>query len=207
MFNIHWKGKYKSEEDLIQNEKLPNNSVQFKEGENISQAFGLGLLLELPLIIPIIIITIMRFKSMNIILDMNIKTGIVFAITIIIMQLLTYIHEIIHAMFYSKKAEKTIWKYPEQGAYFIYCNEKVSKIRFIILCIAPTVILGIIPFFIWLLFANKIPMPFNLSFVFITWIMIIMSMGDFTNIYNAIRQVPKGAKIFNYGLHSYWLKD
>ena len=48
---------------------------------------------------------------------------------------------------------------------------------------------------------------FNLSFVFITWIMIIMSMGDFTNIYNAIRQVPKGAKIFNYGLHSYWLKD
>jgi len=37
----------------------------------------------------------------------------------------------------------------------------------------------------------------------LTWIMTMMSIGDFANIFNAIKQVPNNAKIFNYGMHSY----
>lgn len=207
MMNIHLKGKFTSESDLIKKEKLPDNSIPFEEGKDIRQAFNLGFLLVVPIIIPVIIVTIIRYKSINMSIDMNIKTGIVFAGTLVIWQILIYIHEFIHAMFYSKKAEKTIWRDKEHGAYFIYCSEKVSKTRFVILCIAPTIILGIIPFIIWMLYYNYIPMPFNLAFVLTTWVMIVLSAGDFTNIYNAIKQVPKGAKIFNYGLHSYWIKD
>ena len=49
-------------------------------------------------------------------------------------------------------------------------------------------------------------MPYSLAIVFTTWIMTIMSIGDFANIFNAIRQVPKGGKVFNYGIHSFWFK-
>ena len=207
VLNIHLKGNLTSESELIRNEKLPHNAILFKEGKNIRQAFYLGFLLVLPIMIPIIIVTIIRYKSINMSLDMNIKTGMVFAGTLFIWSILIYIHEFIHAMFYSIKAEKTIWRDKKYGAYFVYCSEKVSKTRFVILCIAPTIILGIIPFTIWMLYYNYIPMPFNLAFVLTTWVMIVLSAGDFTNIYNAIKQVPKGAKIFNYGLHSYWIKD
>lgn len=37
--------------------------------------------------------------------------------------------------------------------------------------------------------------------------MTFMSAGDFTNIFHALTQVLRDAKVFNYGLHSYWRKD
>lgn len=40
----------------------------------------------------------------------------------------------------------------------------------------------------------------------LTWTMTFLSIGGFANIFNAITQVPQNAKIFNYGMHSYWIK-
>jgi len=39
-----------------------------------------------------------------------------------------------------------------------------------------------------------------------SWLMIATGIGDYVNIYNAIRQVPKEGKVINYGLHSFWIK-
>lgn len=66
------------------------------------------------------------------------------------------------------------------------------------------IILGIIPFILWLFIADKIDLIISLVYVFLTWIMIFFAMGDLANVYNTIKQVPQNAKVFNYGLHSYW---
>ena len=35
-------------------------------------------------------------------------------------------------------------------------------------------------------------------------ISVITGAGDYYNIYNTIYQVPRGASVFNNGLHTYW---
>lgn len=205
MFHIEVKGKFKSEDDLIQGKPLMQGAVQFEEGASLQDAFIKGFFVGLPLIILMVILTVLKCKSIDYAIHMDAETAVIFAVMLAVMFLLTYIHEFIHALFYPREAIKTIWKSPEQGAYFVYCDALLSKKRFIILCAAPAVILGIIPFIIWYVLADYIVMPYSLAFVFTTWIMTIMAIGDYANIYNAVRQVPKGAKIFNYGMHSYWI--
>lgn len=71
----------------------------------------------------------------------------------------------------------------------------------------PSIILGIIPFIVWYMNAERIPMPYSLVFVFISWIMVLFSLGDFANTYNTVKQVPKNPKFFYYGLKSYWINE
>lgn len=206
MLNIHIKGEFKDEQQLIQGKKLPVNAIQFQEGETLQSAFRLGFIFSLPIMLPIIILSVIRCSGIDKKLKFDINFIIAAVIVIIIGQILVYLHEFIHAVFYPKESEKTIWKYTKQGAYFIYCDAKVSKTRFIILCIAPSVILGIIPFLIWYITAPLFSAEWIVCIMVLTWAMTFLSIGDFANIFNAITQVPKNAKIFNYGIHSYWIK-
>ena len=34
-----------------------------------------------------------------------------------------------------------------------------------------------------------------------------MGFGDYINVFNALTQMPKDAKTFLYGFHSYWYRD
>ena len=205
MFNIRIKGKYKNEEQLIHGKELPTGAVQFKEGETIREAFNLGFLLSLPIMIPMIAISIVRCSKMEKQLEFGVSFVVAAVITLLLGQILTYVHEFIHAIFYPKEAEKDIWKDSSQGAYFVYCDARVSKCKFIVLCLAPCVILGIVPFAIWYMIAPLLNVEWVIWIMVLTWMLTFMSMGDFANAYNAIKQVPKDAKIFNYGMHSYWI--
>lgn len=206
MFNFKIKGKFKSEDELINGKQLPDGAIQFKEGDSLQDAFIKGLLIGLPLFVVMIVSMIFRLRNVNYNLEMNIQTGITFATMIIILGILPYVHEFIHGIFYPLSAEKAIWKLQEQGAYFVYCDETVSKERFIVLSIAPAIILGIIPFVGVLIFAESISAACIIATWIVSLIMTVMAIGDFANIYNAIKQVPKGAKVFNYGMHTYWMR-
>lgn len=205
MFNIHIKGKLENEEQLFQGKQLPKDAVQFKEGKTLYDAFILGFSLGLPIMLPMVGLSVMRCSNLDRHLEFNKELVIIAVVTLIIGQVLTYVHEFIHAMFYPKEAEKTVWKDLKQGAYFVYCDAKVSKNRFIILCLAPSVILGLIPFFIWYMVAPILGVEWLICIMVLTWMMTFMSIGDFANAFNAIRQVPKNGKVFNYGMHSYWI--
>lgn len=208
MLNIAYKGKLKNENQLICDDKLPQRAVQFNEGEDIKDLFNLGLVIELPIIIPIMIITIFRLENIEGHINLNLRFIFIIAIAFLLNYLLKFIHEYIHAIFYPIKSEKTIWNATATyGVYLIYCNAKISKSRFIVLSLAPMIILGIIPFIIWLFIANKMEVTISLAYVILTWIMIIFAMGDLANVYNTIKQVPRNAKVFNYGLHSYWINE
>lgn len=48
--------------------------------------------------------------------------------------------------------------------------------------------------------------PYSFAAVLISISMVATAVGDFANVYNALGQVPNSKKIFNYGMHSYWIK-
>ena len=76
------------------------------------------------------------------------------------------------------------------------------------MCLAPMFILGIIPFIVLLILPNFIPMPYNIAVSIVFWLMTIMAMGDAANVYHVIKEVPKGSKVFNYGLlRSFYIKQ
>lgn len=205
MFNIYIKGKFEKEEQLFQGKSLPKDAVQFKEGKTLYDAFKLGFLLSLPIMLLMIGVSIMRCLNLDSHLEYSEELIIIAAVTLIIGQVLSYVHEFIHAMFYPREAEKTVWKDLKHGAYFVYCDAKVSKNRFVILCLAPSVVLGLIPFLIWYMVAPILGVEWRICIMVLTWMMTFMSIGDFANAFNAIRQVPKKGKVFNYGMHSYWI--
>lgn len=207
MFNIVYRGNFQTENQLVNDDELPEKAVAFKEGKELNDLFNLGFILELPVIIPIMFLTIFKIQSMEGHIVFNIKTIFIVAVAFLVNYILKFIHEYIHAILYPIKSEKTIWKYTSNGAYFIYCNTKISKLRFIVISLAPMILLGIIPFVFWLFIADKIDLTISVVYVIMTWIMVFFAMGDLANVYNTIRQVPKNAKVFNYGLHSYWINE
>ena len=84
------------------------------------------------------------------------------------------------------------------GLMFVVGTEDMSKGRFIFMCLCPNLILGVIPYILFLIF----PQFVGLGLFGI--ICIGMGFGDYLNIYNAIKQMPKNSKTYLCGMHSYW---
>ena len=204
MFNIHYGGNYSEEHQLIQGKALPEKAVQLKEANSIAEAFKSGTLLCLPIILPAIGIAVFRLIGLNKQLETGISLVAAALITLAFSWLLIFLHEFIHALLYPLKAEKSIWRAPQSGAYFVYCTAETSKARFIVICLAPTVILGIIPFIVWYFIAPYLPMHWAICIMAQTLMQVMSGVGDLSNAYNVIRQVPKDALVFNYGFHSFW---
>lgn len=51
---------------------------------------------------------------------------------------------------------------------------------------------------------NIFPTKITLILLIVGSISVITGVGDYYNIYNTIYQVPRGASVFNNGLHTYW---
>ena len=205
MFNIKLRGEYTEEAQLIKGKELPAGANQFKESKTIMGMLIKGTLMMLPLILPMVIIGIIKIREITNDFEVNLSLVITFAVMLLLSYLLIYVHEFIHALLYPKSAVKEIWRYPSENAYFVYCDALISKTRFIVINLAPAFLLGIIPYIIWLLIYDTLPINISICFALLTLITTLMGSGDFYNVCNTIMQVPNKAKIFNFGFHSYWI--
>jgi hypothetical protein len=197
MFNINFKGKYKNEEQ-IKRGKLPKNAVIFQEPNSITKAFLLGTLISLPIIIIMLIGFFIKVENLK-----NI-TMFIFYSAILLALICSYLHEIIHALCFPREVEKEIWVDLNQGALFVYCNKAVTKKRFIWMCISPNLVLGFIPYILFVMGALDFNRNISNIVGIFSCIMIASGIGDYLNIYNTIKQVPSNAKVIGYGIHSFW---
>ena len=208
MFNIKYMRKYISDEQLIKRKEIPENAVEFGIIDDLKKEFIRGFGMLLPVFIIMVVLTFFKVKDINYSFHRDYRILISIIMIIVSVRVLTLVHEFIHCLFYPRKASKTICRSKEHGAYFVYCEEEVSKLRFIIIGLAPMFILGVIPFIIWLALPNSIPMPYNLAVAITTWIMTVIAMGDVSSVYWVLKEVPARAKVFNYGLlRSFYLKN
>ena len=192
-----WKGRMKNISQLDKG-KLPQNAVRFIEPKTLSKfSLAAGLF-----IIPIIIV-------ITFIIYLKIQIGFIekwppflsgkgalLALVMIIP------HELIHASVCPKNANVSFWYSWKHMVAFIHCTDPMSKKRFIILSLLPNLILGIIPLIIWFFLSESNPLN-GLLINYSTFI-IILGIGDYLNVYNAVKQMPKGSITQMSGFHSYW---
>ena len=185
---IIWKGKFDGNEESLPHGEHKPNAVKFQEIDDIKK---LGLVLNL-LSVPLMIVTyaiVLLRGGFDVILEhfWIYWAGILAAIACLIP------HEFIHAMCFRKEAY--IYTNLKYGMLFVVATEDMSKSHFIVMSLMPNLIFGFVPFllfpqlgFLGILGATSIP----------------MGIGDYYNIINALTQMPKGARTYLHGFHSYW---
>ncbi len=204
MFNIEFKGNYKDDEKVLKKGKtLKDGATIYKEPENMTIVFLHGLIFAVPIVIIMIIGLFLVSKNYGLKIEYDSTR---FLICCLVSFVFLYIHELIHAITFPLKDKKEIWMYLSQLSLFVYSEAEVSKKRFILINIMPAFVLGILPFIFSMIFAKFLGGPLLLDFVTVSIINVLSAVGDYVNIYNTIKQVPKDAIVFNYGYHTFWIK-
>lgn len=194
-----WKGRYKDVSQLDKGE-LPAHAVKFREPTSLLKLNLTALLFAFPVLLLIGFVVFLKRKlgllegSAN---DLNLL-GILLAAIMIAP------HEIIHALLFPKKAEVQFWYSVKSFSAFVYSTYPVSKMRFILISLAPNIIFGLIPLFFWIF----IPENHVMASIVITFakFSLLFGIGDYLNVFNAARQMPQGSMTQLSGFHSYWYR-
>lgn len=183
---FHYAGAYDGKEESLPVKDHPEGYRQFKEPENmkalsiIANGAALG-------------ITFIMVFIFELLAGPNSKA--VFTGTLLALLGLVP-HEFLHALCF--KGDVYMYHYLKKGMMFVVGTEDMSKLRFIMMSLCPNLVLGVLPFLIFL-FNHDLAVLGVLG-----GLSIGMGAGDYINVYNALVQVPKGAKVYNSGFHSYW---
>ena len=196
MPKIKWIGLIKEEKmkdyqvgELSKNAKKMNMPTTSKE----------MMIKALPFIIPALVILFLSvyFKSGEFfLLRLYIIIGVLLGFLALI------IHELLHAIVYPKNANVYIG-IAKPITFVALASYPLSKKRFILMCLLPY-ILGIIPFICFIISPSN-----NLILNAILWGMAFLGMAspypDAYNVYQVIKQVPKGKKVQFYEDDTYYI--
>jgi len=195
-----YKGVFKDEEQLPKG-VLPPNAVKFREPETPEKLTlaSLGFLLPVLLLIGIITFAaVMIHGNAN-----HIGISRYSFIIGLLLSLLTYIpHEFLHAICFGKDSEVELYIAPKMAALFVVSTSPITKARFIFLSLLPNLLFGWAPLILWAI------LPYSEAYSGVLYIFSILGVlsgcGDYVNVFNAFRQMPKGSMQQLSGFHSYW---
>jgi len=105
-------------------------------------------------------------------------------------------HEFLHAVCF--KEDVYLYTNFKNGMLFVIGTEDMSKARFVFMSLLPNLVFGVIPFVLFLI---------NPAWTFLGSlgaISIPMGTGDYYNVFNALTQMPHGARTYLYKFNSYW---
>lgn len=193
------KGKYESIDQLPKAD-LPENAVRFDEPENPAE---LNIMASLFLLPPIfLMVGIVLFSAAlhgGIVMDFTLGS-VLLALLLSIAALLP--HELLHAVNFPKDAEVQMFYSLKHAMMFVVSTAPLSKGRFIWLSFCPSFVLGWVPFLLWAILPS-IP-GFSTVLLVFGSLNILFGAGDYMNMWNAWRQMPKGSLTQLSGFHSYW---
>lgn len=184
---LHYMGKYDLNPESIPAKAHKINCVKFKEAEDSKQ---------LSRIVNNIAIVVLVFFCIPLFLKGYQEACKAIGISSILSLLVLFPHEIIHAICF--KEDVYLFTNLKQGMLFVVGPEDMSKARFIFMSLLPNIILGFIPYLIFLVNPNLVMVgafgALNIS----------SGAGDYLNVYNAITQMPKGSRTYLHHFNSYW---
>lgn len=194
---LKYMGKYSGNENDLPQKEHPENAVPFKEPQNMKK-FALVINVASIIIFFALLAVIFLRTGRSFVIDgsLSLKKFGVFYLGILASVLAAVPHEFLHALCF--KDEVQMYQNLKQGMLFVIGIEDMSKARFIFMSLLPNIIFGFIPFLIFLV------NPSLIFFGSLGALGIASGAGDYLNVVNAAVQVPKGAKIYMSGMHSYW---
>lgn len=184
---VHYMGKYDLNPESLPARPHKPNYVKFKEPENTKK---LSIITNF-IVIPILLILIIPIFSHGVQEACRvIGIGSIFSLFVL------FPHEIIHAICF--KEDVYLFTNLKQGMLFVVGPEDMSKSRFIFMSLLPNVILGFIPYIIFLMKPNLVILG---AFAAMN---IASGVGDYLNVFNAITQMPKGSRTYLHHFNSCW---
>lgn len=199
MFNIKWIGIIK-EDDIKKYQKgeLDKKAIKMKMPKSSKEQ----MIKAIPFLIPTIIAMFLAMFIKTFIAKTVIIKGYAIFIGLIIGLILLFIHEVLHAIVYFKKVNKYIG-IVKPFTPVALASYPLSKTRFIVMCLLPY-ILGIIPLICFVISPSD-----KLVLNAIFWGMAFMGLAspypDAYNVYQVIKQVPKGGKVQFYEDDIYYI--
>lgn len=119
-----------------------------------------------------------------------------FSLTGTVLAILSFLpHELLHAVCF--KEDVYLFLYLKGGMMFVVGSEDFGKWRFVLMSLLPNIILGIIPYIIFLF------NPVYGAMGTFGAMALAMGVGDYLNVYNALTQVPENGKVFMYQMSTF----
>lgn len=187
---LHYRGKYNLDPKTLPTCKHQPNAVKFKEVDSTKElaviANGIGITLMVLLAIPI------GLKYKGLLFDYFDYMMIGAMLPLLTM----FPHELLHALCF--KEDVYLYTNFKHGLLFVIGCETMSKQRFIFMSLLPNIVFGFIPYMISFLGIQY------LTLAVLGVVAIGMGAGDYYNVFNALTQMPKGARTYLYQMNSYW---
>ncbi len=190
-----WKGIYKDESQLPR-AALPAGAVRFREPETPLQ-LNIAACAFVP---PVFLLYAAALLCRNLLYGA--VSGVVLSLWGLLLALLSiYPHELLHAVLFPRGAEVELWFAPKTLNAFVVSTAPMRKGRFILVSLFPNLILGFLPLLIWIFLP---PGPWADTLNNFSLYSLLFGVGDYLNVWNAARQMPRGAVTRLSGFHSYW---
>lgn len=187
---LHYRGKYNLDPTTLPTCKHQPNDVKFKEVDSTKEladiANGIAIALMILLSIPVYL----KYKGSLFDYFDEMMVGAMLPL------LTMFPHELLHALCF--KEDVYLYTDFKQGLLFVVGCETMSKQRFIFMSLLPNIVFGFIPYMISFLGIQY------LTLAVLGVIAIGMGAGDYYNVFNALIQMPKGARTYLYQMNSYW---
>lgn len=188
-----YKGKFNGVVEEFASAKKVKDAVMYKEADSVDE---LSKIIAWPanILQIVLFVIVMIFMGESFFEEELVLVWLLCSFLVSLVLLVP--HEILHALCF--RGEVHLYQNLKQLMLFIVGEEHISKARFIFMSLLPNLVFGFIPFIVFLI---------NPSWYFLGFLgmfCIPCGMGDYYNVYNTIRQVPNGAKVFMNGLHTYW---
>ncbi len=184
---LHYKGKFSGDVETLPKGEHKPDAVKFKEFKNATTQGIVCNLLGFLLFIPLFVLYSIRCEHSS---SGNLLIGAIIGL------LLSVPHEFLHAICFKK--DVYLYIFPKAGTLFVTGPEDMSKKRFVFLSMLPNIVFGFIPFIIFYIFPNLSVLGA------IGLVGIPCGVGDYYNVFNALTQMPKGARTYLHGFNSYW---
>ncbi len=187
---IHWAGKFDGNEESLPKREHPEGYVPFKEAENMKSFAVIANIAAGVMILLLLGSLFLRVESAESLIGNSFFFGMAASFLCLVP------HEFLHAVWLP--GESYVYTNLEQGMLFVVGTSDMTKARFIIMSLFPNIVFGLIPYILFMIFPQ------------LTWagtmgaLSLGMGVGDYYNVINAAKQMPKGALTYLSGFHSYW---
>lgn len=187
---LHYMGKYDLKAENLPHGEHKEGAVRFKEAESSKKLSVIANAISIVIMLILGAVGFLRAKDYISDSYLQLMVGILLSFAVL------FPHELLHAICFKKDVYLyTNWA---QGMLFVVGPEDMSKARFIFMSLLPNIVFGIIPYIIAMIFPQ---------YVFLLSLGILatgMGAGDYYNVFNALTQMPKGARTYLYQFNSYW---
>ena len=183
---LHFAGKYSGDPDTLPHRPHKPDAVAFKEPANTKELAKIANGLAIGVLVLAVIPAALRhgwdvFPAC--------LPGSVLAM------LTLFPHELLHAICFREDAY--IYTNIKEGMLFVVGPEDMSRSRYVFLSLLPNLVFGLLPYLLGMILSLSWLTMFGA-------VALSCGAGDYYNVFNAMTQMPKGARTYLHKFNSFW---